>query len=52
MFHIEEMTEEAAQAISKWKYPSPYEIYSFSESEDEIEELGYGYMLGEEKEEE
>ena len=42
MFHIEEMTEEAAQAISKWKYPSPYEIYSFSESEDEIDELKNG----------
>lgn len=42
MFRIEEMTEEAARIISKWKYPFPYEIYSFSDSEDEIEELQNG----------
>lgn len=37
-----EMTEEAARAISMWRYPSPYDIYSFSDSDDERDELQNG----------
>ena len=36
---IEEMTPDAALYIAKWKYPAPYEMYSFSDNDDEVEEL-------------
>lgn len=39
MFRIEEMTEEAARLIAKWCYPFPYEMYSFNDNEDEVDEL-------------
>ena len=41
-FRVEEMTEEASSEISRWKYPVPYEIYSFSDNEAEREELQNG----------
>jgi len=38
-YYIKEMTPDAAKYISKWRYPVPYEMYSFADAEDEIEEL-------------
>ena len=38
-YYVEEMTLNAAEHIAKWKYPAPYEMYSFSDSDAEIEEL-------------
>ncbi len=34
-----EMTSEAALCISGWRYPSPYDMYSFTDCDDEREEL-------------
>ena len=42
MYTIEEMSEVAAKFISTWKYEAPYEMYSFSDSKDEIAELQNG----------
>lgn len=39
MYQIEEMTEEAAYDIASWQYAAPYEIYSFSNNEAEVDEL-------------
>ena len=37
--HIEEMTEKAAEFIAKWQYPTPYEDYSFTDCQAEIDDL-------------
>jgi len=37
--YIEEMTENAAQFIAKWQYPAPYEDYSFTDCQAEIDDL-------------
>mgnify|MGYP002540289097 CR=1 FL=1 len=42
MFKATEMTEEYAEAISRWQYPAPYEIYSMKADEEEIEQLMNG----------
>lgn len=39
MYQIEEMTEEAAYDIASWQYAAPYDIYSFSNNEAEVDEL-------------
>jgi hypothetical protein len=39
MYQIEEMTEEAAYDIASWQYAAPYEMYSFSNNEAEVDEL-------------
>lgn len=36
-FIVTEMTEAAARVIYKWKYPAPYEMYSFAGNEEELE---------------
>lgn len=38
-FTIAEMTENSAAQIASWKYPPPYEIYSFGGNAAEREEL-------------
>lgn len=54
-FTIEEMTENSAAQIASWKYPPPYELYSFGGNAAEREELlnglhfaAYQASLGEE----
>ena len=54
-FTIEEMTENSAAQIASWKYPPPYEFYSFGGNAAEREELlnglhfaAYQASLGEE----
>lgn len=42
MYKIDEMSEEAAKFISTWKYGAPYEMYGFSENDDEVAELQNG----------
>ena len=36
------MTEEYAVCISRWQYPTPYEIYSMKANEDEVDQLMNG----------
>lgn len=38
-YYIEEMKPRAAQYIAAWKYPAPYEMYSFENNYEEIDEL-------------
>lgn len=40
---VVEMNESYARDISKWKYPSPYENYSFAGDEAEFREVMNGY---------
>lgn len=42
MYRIDEMSEAAAKFISTWKYEAPYEMYSFSNNDDEVAELQNG----------
>ena len=37
--YVDEMTKEAAEFIAKWQYPSPYEDYSFTDCDEEVEDL-------------
>lgn len=39
MYHIGKMTIEHAEAISSWKYPNEYAIYSFNNDSEAIHEL-------------
>ncbi len=39
MFEIESMSQKAAECIATWQYAPPYDIYSFSNNEAEINEL-------------
>lgn len=39
LYIIKEMTEEAAYEIATWQYAAPYEIYSFTDNEAEVDEL-------------
>lgn len=39
MYQIREMTEKAARDIASWRYDAPYEMYSFAQNEDEVDEL-------------
>ena len=39
MYHIEKMTNEHAEAISSWKYPNEYAIYSFNNDLETLHEL-------------
>ena len=39
MYQITEMTEKAARDIASWRYDAPYEMYSFAQNEDEVDEL-------------
>jgi len=45
MFETVEMTEEYAAEISKWSYPSPYEIYSLKGDQEEIDQLMNGLHM-------
>lgn len=38
-YKISKLSETNALTISNWKYPAPYEIYSFSSTKEVIEEL-------------
>ena len=37
--YIDEMTIEAAKFIAKWQYPDPYSDYSFTDCDEEVEDL-------------
>ena len=41
-YTVKEMTEDAAKYIASWKYPPPYDIYSFHDNSAEYEELQNG----------
>lgn len=41
-YTVTEMTEDSAQHIALWKYPPPYDLYSFNDNAAEREELQNG----------
>lgn len=45
MYRLEEMTDAYADEINSWKYPAPYEMYSFAGDEAELEQICCGYYF-------
>lgn len=45
MYRLEQMTDAYAEEINTWKYPTPYEQYSFAGDEAELEQICCGYYF-------